>query len=133
MKSNARSVDDAVGILGRMRLAGEGDLCPSESVRIYKNTVEPRNNRHTEKIAEPLTVGGKGWPLANPAEAPVTKVWVNRETSATSRSPTWIIYIIRAGLGRLEWGPYYVHSAYCYNAEKNSLADKTRHIRLMES
>lgn len=104
MKSNASSIDDAVGIFGRIRLAGEGDLCPSESVRIYKNIVEPRNNRHTEKIAEPLAVGGKGWPLANPAEAPDTKVWVKRETSATSRSPTWIIYMIRVELRAFEWG-----------------------------
>ncbi len=132
MKSNASSIDDAVGIFGRIRLAGEGDLCPSESVRIYKNIVEPRNNRHTEKIAEPLAVGGKGWPLANPAEAPDTKVWVKRETSATSRSPTWIIYMIRVELRAFEWGPYYVHSAYCYNTEMNSLADKTRRVCLME-
>lgn len=87
MKSNASKVDNARGIFRRIRLAVEGDLRPSEPVRMYKKVVAPKNSRDTEKMAEPLAVGGKGWLFANPAEAPETKVWTKRERSATSRSP----------------------------------------------
>lgn len=74
VKSNASNVDIVVGNFVRRRLADEGDLCPSESVRRYKSVAEPRNNRHTENLAEPRAVGGKGWLLAHPAEVPDTKV-----------------------------------------------------------
>jgi len=123
VKSKTSRVYIDEGTLLKMRFAEYDDLEPSETVWKYKTINAPRNNKHTERVEEPLEFGGKGWPFAHADAVPETKVLTRSKIIETPSSPMCIIYLISTINVEPLVGSYRLRCTYDYNTEKYGLTE----------